>query len=49
MAVAAGVDETTPTCACLEGNPFMHVMSNLTEGEEQPVPWKKRSVVVTSQ
>lgn len=40
--VAVMVDGKIDDCPCMQGKPFMHVMTNLTEGNEQPVSWKKR-------
>ncbi|RLN19212.1 hypothetical protein C2845_PM02G18350 [Panicum miliaceum] len=30
-------------CPCLHGNPFMHVMTELAEGDSEAASWKKRN------
>ncbi|XP_021306253.1 uncharacterized protein LOC110431437 [Sorghum bicolor] len=32
-------------CPCINGNPFMHVMTQVTEDTVQTVAWKKRSIL----
>lgn len=34
-------------CPCIHGNPFMHVMTELAEGDSEAASWKKRLVYCT--